>query len=499
MKTKLSFKIVKRIISVLLVMMVALAYSMIPQDTYAASKPGQVKNLKALKATQNSITLSWSKVSKAKTYKVYQQKKGWSCWKKTTKKNYKKFKKTPKLYKVKKSGKRYYYKKYGLTFIAIKTVKSPKASITGLKANTAYKFKVRAFKGKKSGKYSAVLSVKTMPESDDPISPTVPSEPVTYDAANYTNIFNRSGKNIEVRAFYDADYNRNSFDIYIRNGDGNYKIKAIDNTPDKVKRYFDDSTSMPNYGFDIMNKNKGANGGDGYKDTNSFYHVYTKPYTSDIIINVWNSKTGKLIACVKSGWYTDTALNPDNKMFDFATKANNPFYNRYHRIMTDFINDSGIRTMFEEGVLDDRSSTFIYKLEPVCYYGQDDIAHHNMANLPGEDCNTWFDGSEREINYTHAYYQVTGIHGGDCNFYAVLEEDIIKNEIGGFTRIQIQGIDNHRYVVAQHNSGVKYGLDINGSYGHGQDPNNYLKIYNDETWRNHVKTYVNHYNDWFAF
>ena len=30
-------------------------------------------------------------------------------------------------------------------------------------------------------------------------------------------------------------------------------------------------------------------------------------------------------------------------------------------------------------------------------------------------------------------------------------------------------------------------------------PDNYLKIYNDEIWRNHVKTYVNHYNDWFAF
>lgn len=478
----------KKAFVIVLVIMTAIAFSLEPHETHAAAKVGQVKNLKATTKTETSITLSWSKVSKATTYKVYQQKKAWSAWKKTSKKNYKKYKKSPKVYKVKKSGKKYYYKKYGNRYVAVKTVKSAKATIKSLKANTSYKFKVRAFKGKKSGKYSSVLTVKTKPVT-----------PVSYDPSNYTNIFNRSGKNIEVRAFYDADYNRNSFDIYIQNGDGNYKIKAIDNTPDKVKRYFDDSTSMPNYGFDIMNKNKGANGGDGYKDTNNFYHVYTKPYTSDIIINVWNSKTGKLIACVKSGWYTDTALNPDNKMFDFATKANNPFYNRYHRIMTDFINESGVRTMLEEGVLDERESAFLDKLNAVCYYNQDDIARHNMANLPGEDCNTWFDGSEREINYTHAYYQVTGIHGGSCHFYAVLEEDIIKNEIGGFTRIQIQGIDDHRYVVAQHNSGVRYMLDIGGNYGYGQDPDNYLKIYNDETWRNHVKTYVNHYNDWFAF
>lgn len=131
-----------------------------PVVASAAVKVGQVKNLKAA-ARETSVSLSWSKVKKAKSYKVYQQKKGWSSWKQTTKKKYKKYKALPDSYKVKKKGKKYYYKKYGNIYKAVKTVKTNKATINRLKADTRYKFKICAYRGKTAGKYSKAISVKT--------------------------------------------------------------------------------------------------------------------------------------------------------------------------------------------------------------------------------------------------------------------------------------------------------------------------------------------------
>ena len=105
------------------------SYSSELKSTTKVSKPSKVKGLKAKKKTTTSVTLSWSKTSKATGYEVYKynsSKKKWEKVGSTTKTSY--------------------------------TVKK-------LKSGTKYKFKVKAYKtvNKKKyyGSYSSVLSVTT--------------------------------------------------------------------------------------------------------------------------------------------------------------------------------------------------------------------------------------------------------------------------------------------------------------------------------------------------
>lgn len=94
-------------------------------DAYAASKLKAPK-LKVSSVTDQTVTLSWSKVSKAKGYKVY--------------------------------------RKIGSKYKPVKKTKNRKITIKGLNANTSYKFKVCAtsktyYKG--PGKYSKAVTAKT--------------------------------------------------------------------------------------------------------------------------------------------------------------------------------------------------------------------------------------------------------------------------------------------------------------------------------------------------
>ena len=93
------------------------------------NKLAKVTGLKKKKVNRNSIKLVWKKQKKVTGYQVYK-------------------------YNAKK-------KKY----VLYKTTKKNAITIKGLKKNTTYKVKVRAYKGKKSartyGKFSAVLKVKT--------------------------------------------------------------------------------------------------------------------------------------------------------------------------------------------------------------------------------------------------------------------------------------------------------------------------------------------------
>ena len=97
----------------------------------AKTKFSKVKNLKAESQTENSIKLSWSKVSKATGYRVY---------------------------KYNSSKKKYEY---------YKDLKTNKLTIGKLKSSDIYKFKVRAYKTVKKkneyGLYSDVLTTATKP------------------------------------------------------------------------------------------------------------------------------------------------------------------------------------------------------------------------------------------------------------------------------------------------------------------------------------------------
>ena len=107
---------------------------------YGATKaPGKVKSLKCVSKSATTVRLSWKKVSNASGYKVY-------CL------NGKKWKK----------------------LATIKGAKKTKYTSKKLRPSTVYKFKVRAYRGRKMGKWSAVIKVRTRnisKQSDSKIEP----------------------------------------------------------------------------------------------------------------------------------------------------------------------------------------------------------------------------------------------------------------------------------------------------------------------------------------
>ncbi len=116
---------VKRVFITLLAIVMCFGFMpMLNGMSYAASKPAKVKRLKVSVKKYNNITVKWSKVKKAKKYEVFV-----------------------------KIGKAKKFKKY-------KTVKKTSLSFKG-KYSTKYAFKVRAIKGKKKGKFSAIKKITT--------------------------------------------------------------------------------------------------------------------------------------------------------------------------------------------------------------------------------------------------------------------------------------------------------------------------------------------------
>ena len=102
-------------------------YSSNSKKAYATTKPGKVKNVKAQKASNGNITLTWNHVNGAAKYQIYMLN--------------------------------------GNKYKRVKTVSSPKTKtkIKNLSANKQYKFKIRAYKKyngfKYYGKYSSKVKV----------------------------------------------------------------------------------------------------------------------------------------------------------------------------------------------------------------------------------------------------------------------------------------------------------------------------------------------------
>lgn len=171
----------------------------------ASNKPAKVKMLKPAK-TSISITLKWKKAKNAKKYQIYQLKSK--------------------------------YKK-------IKTTKKRKFKVKNLTPKTVYKFKVRAINGKKKGKFSKVLKVKT-PMGKVHSGVTNPAKTNLVEGDTYT--FKKGSETIKVTVTsYYKDRERIDIEGKTESG-GKYDYIKIDNTtgwgieePDYTKHFEEDT------------------------------------------------------------------------------------------------------------------------------------------------------------------------------------------------------------------------------------------------------------------
>ena len=163
----------------------SLAFVMLfPGTVQAATKTPGKPVISSAKVSGSSVQLTWKKAKNAKTYKVFVQTgaDGWKYWKtvKANNKNKKKYSDTLK-YKLKKSGKKYKVYKKKNPYKAVKTVKAQKYTYSG-KYGATYRFVLQAVNGKKTGKYSAVKTVK-IPAKPQNSEEQTPSEPGADDPA----------------------------------------------------------------------------------------------------------------------------------------------------------------------------------------------------------------------------------------------------------------------------------------------------------------------------
>ena len=129
-------KSIKKILSLTLAITV---FASMTATACAATRLAKVTGVKASK-TSCEITLKWKKVKKAKKYQIYQ------------------------------------YKKSKKKYVRVKTVTRPKTTIKKLKQCKTYKFKIRAIRGSKKGKWSRIISVKTRKPVVHKTAPTNPTD-----------------------------------------------------------------------------------------------------------------------------------------------------------------------------------------------------------------------------------------------------------------------------------------------------------------------------------
>ena len=123
--------------------MVAFLFAMVlllmPMNTFAAKKPGQVKNIEEVKATDKSVTIKFKKVSGAKKYQV-------RVYEATRKLETKKYADESRTYKYKWTAKKKIFTKLD--------TKKTSCTIKGLNKNSSYAVKIRAYNGKSYGKWA---------------------------------------------------------------------------------------------------------------------------------------------------------------------------------------------------------------------------------------------------------------------------------------------------------------------------------------------------------
>ena len=102
---------------------------LVPISGYAAAaNVGQVKNLKVKSTTSSTVTLSWTKTSGAKRYRVYRYDTSENKW------------------------------------VQVTTTSSTSYKVTNLSSAKSYKFRVRAYNGDTKGSYSSSVTAVTAPK-----------------------------------------------------------------------------------------------------------------------------------------------------------------------------------------------------------------------------------------------------------------------------------------------------------------------------------------------
>ncbi|MCU7378897.1 fibronectin type III domain-containing protein [Clostridiales Family XIII bacterium ASD5510] len=148
----------QRSIVAVLVFIMVIAELGATAPVYAASKVGQVKGLKVVASSYNSVKISWKKVKGAKGYQIYRA--------------------------TSKNGR---YKK-------IKTTKARTYKNHKLKTGTRYYYKVRAYRGPKKGKFSTKKSA--VPKLAAPSSFTAASKSTSTIALSWKKVPGAKGYQI---------------------------------------------------------------------------------------------------------------------------------------------------------------------------------------------------------------------------------------------------------------------------------------------------------------
>ena len=114
----------KKISAILAVVIMAVSLVM-PQDVSAAAKLGQVKGVKCTQTTAKSISITWNQLKGVSNYQIYRS------------------------------------DSYDGRYVKMFTAHQNYKNVAKINPGTEYYYKVRAVKGKNTGKFSKVLSAST--------------------------------------------------------------------------------------------------------------------------------------------------------------------------------------------------------------------------------------------------------------------------------------------------------------------------------------------------
>lgn len=294
----------KKMSTIILAIAIAITFMPMPGgEAHAAKtkKPAKVTGVKVVAKTTSSVTLKWKKAKRTKKYQVFMKK--------------------------------------GSKFKKIKTTKNIKVVVKKLKAGTVYKFKVRGINGKKKGKYSKIIGVKTNKKSkggkissggDSSSAPAnVPQIAKNLNVAPGGMVEkNELGITIKEKGYaYDPETNLNHFKFCIRLSDKtkNLTMNAVNATPKKVVDFFG---KFYNIGAVPVRQIK-TYSFEETKDKNYYLDVYTDPFVSDIYLCA-TDKSGKMVYGKKSGWdYGENKHNSSSAMFLWAEPKNDVFKKMY--------------------------------------------------------------------------------------------------------------------------------------------------------------------------
>lgn len=261
----------RRAISAVISIMIVFAFMpILGQDAYAAAKKPKAPKITTAQVNGNAVILKWSKVKKAKKYKVYVQtgSDSWKYWKSVRKNKTNKKKYSNKLkYKLKKSGKKYKVYKQTNPYKLIAKTKVRSFTYKG-NYGTTYRFVVRAMKGKKAGKYSKTAAVttpskpgtQTKPETqaqqnNDPVNPSDPEvDPSTVPPAKVSRVKATAKGNV-IKVAWTAVSGANDYQVFYKGpNDSDYKAWT---TTTKLSKTSDDKKFQysTTYSFKVRARN----------------------------------------------------------------------------------------------------------------------------------------------------------------------------------------------------------------------------------------------------